>query len=327
LTDPDLPWATELCERLEALLRSPVELKGAHLLAGGASKEAWAVDISAGGGALELLVRRAGGGVIHVDTLSLEHEYRVIEAAFAAGVRVPRPFGYLGELGGREAFATERVGGETIGRRIVSRPELAAARQVLSLELADELAKVHSIAPAEVPFLRAGDALERFEHELDSVGEPHPAIELGLHWLREHRPEPLAPVVCHGDFRIGNVVVSEHGLEYLLDWEFAHLGDPREDVAWPLVRAWRFGADDLRLGGVGDVEPYLARYCEVTGRSIGLDELFWWEVLGNVKWAIGALTQSRRHLTGQERSVELAVLGRLAAEMEYELLDLLTRAG
>jgi aminoglycoside phosphotransferase (APT) family kinase protein len=323
---PDLPWAADLRARLKALLGSPVELEEAHLLAGGASKEAWAVDVSAGGAPLELLVRRAGGGVIHVDTLSLEHEYRVIEAAFAAGVRVPRPYGYLGELGGREAFATERVGGETIGRRIVSRPELVECRGALPLQLADELAKVHSIASDEVPFLRAGDVLGRFEHELDLVGEPHPAIELGLHWLRDHRPAPLDPVVLHGDFRIGNVVVSEHGLEYLLDWEFAHLGDPREDVAWPLVRAWRFGADDLRLGGVGEVELYLARYCELTGREIALGELFWWEVLGNVKWAIGALTQSRRHLSGQERSVELAVLGRLAAEMEYELLDLLSRA-
>lgn len=322
-----VPWAPELCERLEAVLGSPVELEEAHLLAGGASKEAWAVDVSAGGERLELLVRRAGGGVIHVDTLSLEQEYRVIEAAHAASVQVPRPIGYLGELDGREAFATEWVAGETIGRRIVSRPELAEARAALPLQLADELAKVHAIPPAELPFLRTGDVLARFEHELDSVGEPHPAIELGLHWLREHWPEPLDPVVLHGDFRIGNVVVSERGLEYLLDWEFAHLGDPRDDVSWPLVRAWRFGADGLRLGGVGEVEPYLERYCELTGRNIAVGDLFWWEVLGNVKWAIGALTQSRRHLSGQDRSVELAVLGRLAAEMEYELLDLLARAG
>jgi aminoglycoside phosphotransferase (APT) family kinase protein len=320
------PWAPELAERLEALLGSPVELTEAHLLAGGASKEAWAVDVRAGGERHELLVRRAGGGVIHVDTLPLEHEYQVIEAAFAAGVRVPRPVGYLGELDGREAFATERVAGETIGRRIVSRPELAEARAALPLQLAEEIAKVHAIAPTELPFLREGDVLGRFEHELDSVGEPHPAIELGLHWLREHRPEPLAPVVLHGDFRIGNVVVSERGLEYLLDWEFAHLGDPRDDVAWPLVRAWRFGADDLRLGGVGEVGPYLERYSGLTGRDIALDDLFWWEVMGNVKWAVGALTQSRRHLSGQERSVELAVLGRLAAEMEYELLDQLAAA-
>ena len=93
------------------------------------------------------------------------------------------------------------------------------------------------------------------------------------------------------------------------------------------MRAWRFGGDDLRLGGVGEVEPYLERYNALTGRDIAVEDLFWWEVLGNVKWAVGALTQSRRHLNGQERSVELAVLGRLAAEMEYELLDLLRRAG
>jgi hypothetical protein len=49
-------------------------------------------------------------------------------------------------------------------------------------------------------------------------------------------------------------------------------------------------------------------------------------VLGNCKWAIGSLTQARRHLRDEERSVELAILGRLAAEKEYELLDLIERA-
>ena len=38
----------------------------------------------------------------------------------------------------------------------------------------------------------------------------------------------------------------------MLDWEFAHLSDPIEDLAWPLVRAWRFGADDKHLGGIGE---------------------------------------------------------------------------
>ena len=120
----------------------------------------------------------------------------------------------------------------------------ATRRRGSRRQLADELAKIHAIPPERLPFLRGGDVLERFEHELDSVGDPHPAIEYGLWWLREHRPEPLPDVVSHGDFRIGNVVVSERGLEYLLDWEFAHLSDPREDLAWPIVRAWRFGADE-----------------------------------------------------------------------------------
>jgi len=42
---------------------------------------------------------------------------------------------------------------------------------------------------------------------------------------------------------------------------------------------------------------------------------------------LGALKQARRHLRGEERSVELAVLGRLASEMEYEVLHLLERYG
>jgi aminoglycoside phosphotransferase (APT) family kinase protein len=307
----DLPWAAEL----EAALGRRIE--SMRLLPGGASKEAWAVDADGE----KLLIRRAGGGVIHEATLSLEQEFQVLEAASEAGVRVPRPVAYLGQLGGREAFAMERVEGETIGRRIVRE-----ARPGLDLRLAEELARIHAIPPERLPFLRPGDVLERFEHELDLVDEPHPAIEYGLWWLRERRPKPLPDVVSHGDFRIGNVAVSERGLESLLDWEFAHLSDPREDLAWPIVRAWRFGADDKRLGGVGELEPYLARYGELTGREIDPADLDWWEVLGNVKWAVGCLNQSRRHLKGLDRSVEYAVLGRMAAEMEYELLHLIEHA-
>ena len=242
-------------------------------------------------------------------------------AARETGVRAPEPIAYLGQVEGREAFAMERVRGETIGRRIVKAPP-----PHLALEMADELAKVHAILPARLPFLPQGDLWERLYSELDSVDEPHPAIELGLAWCRERLPLERPRVVGHGDFRLGNLAVDEGGLVAVLDWEFAHLSDPAEDLAWPLVRAWRFGADEHRVGGVGDVEPYLARYRELTGLEIPHEELYAWEALGNCKWAIGALTQSRRHLRGDERSVELAILGRLAAEMEYELLDLIERA-
>jgi len=299
----------ELSERLGS---DVVDLRQ---LAGGASKEAWAVELADG---RELLVRRAGVGVIHRDTLRLEQEFQVLEAAVAAGVRAPRPIAYLGNIEGHEAFAMELVEGETIGRRLVRDPP-----PELPLEMADELAKIHTIEPLE--FLPRGDSLTRFYDELDSVGEPHPAIEYGLAWVRERLAPTRERTFVHGDFRLGNLAVTDH-LVSVLDWEFAHVGDPVEDVAWPIVRAWRFGADARRLGGVGEVEPYLERYNELTGRDITLDELLVWEVFGNVKWATGCLTQSRRHLNGQDRSVEYAVLGRMAAEMEYELLDLIERA-
>ena len=303
-------------EALEAALG--VSVTGATLLAGGASKEAWAVDTA---DEKELLVRRAAGGVIHEGTLSLEQEFEVLRAAHEAEVKVPEPIAYLGDVEGRKAFVMERVRGETIGRRIVKSPPPS-----LALEMAGELAKIHAIPRERLPFLRNADPFDVFHEELDSVGEPHPAIELGLHWARERIPLERPRVVGHGDFRLGNLVVDETGLVAVLDWEFAHISDPAEDLAWPLVRAWRFGRDDLRLGGIGEVEPYLARYADLAGLEIPLDELYAWEVLGNCKWAIGALRQARRHRRGEDRSVELAILGRLAAEMEYEILHLIRKA-
>ena len=307
---------------LAGMLGREVEISEPVLVAGGASKEAWAVDADGE----PLLVRRAAVGVIHGHTLSLEHEFEVLRAAFEAGVKVPRPHGYLPDLAGREAFVMERLEGETIGRRIVQKPELAAARAALPLQLAEELAKVHAIPAARLPFL-TGSAIDRLVGELDAVDEPHPAVELGLWWLREHRPAARQPVVSHGDYRIGNVVVDEDGLVGLLDWEFAHLDDPARDLAFGLVRAWRFGVDEKRLGGVGDVEPYLERYNELTGVDVRPEELDYWELAGNVAWAIGCLTQAQRHLMGQDRSVELAILGRLGTEVEYEICHLLEQVG
>jgi aminoglycoside phosphotransferase (APT) family kinase protein len=305
----------DMREALEAVL-GPISEP--MLLPGGASKEAWAVDA----GERRLLVRRAAGGVIHRHTLSLRHEFEVLGLAHAAGVKVPEPVLYIEDLDGREAFVMERIPGETIGRRIVR----MAVPVELPLQMAEELAKIHALPPEELPFLEEA-TIDRLVDELDDVGEPHPAIELGLWWLRENRPPPRPAVVVHGDFRIGNLAVDENGLVGVLDWEFAHLDDPVRDLAFGLVRAWRFGTDDLRLGGIGDVEPYLDRYNELTGFDVRSEELDYWEVAGNVGWAIGCLTQAQRHLTGQDRSVELAVLGRLGAEVEYEICHLIEKQG
>jgi aminoglycoside phosphotransferase (APT) family kinase protein len=305
---------------LSAILGREVEVSDPVLLAGGASKEAWAVDA----GGERLLVRRAAGGVIHKHTLSLADEFEVLRAAHEAGVKVPRPYGYIADLEGREAFVMERLEGETIGRRIVRKDELAGARRALPAQMADELAKIHAIPPSRLPFL-GETRVEGMVEELDEVGEPHPAIELGLWWLRENRPPARDSVVVHGDFRIGNLVVGDHGLVGVLDWEFAHVDDPVRDLAFSLVRAWRFGVPEKRLGGIGDAEPYLALYNELTGLDVRPEELDYWELAGNVAWAIGCLTQAQRHLTGQDRSVELAILGRLGVEVEYEICRLLER--
>src|SRR3954463_9739905 len=272
----------EMRESLESVLQTALDGEP-NRLAGGAAKGGG----GGGAGGEKLLVRRAAVGVIHKHTLSLAQEFAVLEAAHEAGVKVPRPMAYIPDLEGREAFVMERREGETIGRRIVRMEHVPPE---LPEQMADELAKIHAIPRERVAFL-AEARLERMGEEFDEGGEPRPAIELGLWWLREHRPPPRDPVVVHGDFRIGNLVVDERGLRGVLDWEFAHVDDPVRDLAFSLVRAWRFGVPQKRLGGVGDVEPYLETYNTLTGNDVSDEELFYWELAGNVGWAIGCLTQ------------------------------------
>ena len=300
----------ELSERLGS------EVVSLRQLAGGASKEAWAVDLADG---RELLVRRASVGVIHRDTLTLEQEFHVLEAAVAAGVRAPRPVllprrdrrprGVRhGARRGRDDRAQARAGSAA---GPAARDGRGAGEDPLDRGRRSSCRAAARSSASTTSSTRSASRIRR-----SSTGWRGYASGSRRHASRRS---------CTATSASGNLAVTDH-LVAVLDWEFAHVGDPVEDVAWPLVRAWRFGADARHLGGVGDVEPYLERYNELTGRDITLDELRVWEVFGNVKWAIGCLTQSRRHLNGQDRSVEYAVLGRMAAEMEYELLDLIERA-
>jgi aminoglycoside phosphotransferase (APT) family kinase protein len=125
----------------------------------------------------------------------------------------------------------------------------------------------------------------------------------------------------HGDFRIGNVIFAPDGLRAVLDWELAHVGDPHEDIGWLCVRSWRFGAAPA-VGGLCGREPFFAAYEAAAGRALDRAAVRWWEVLGNLKWAVVCIMQAKTVLDGHVRSVELASLGRRVAEMELELLEL-----
>ncbi len=120
-------------------------------------------------------------------------------------------------------------------------------------------------------------------------------------------------------------MVGPEGLRAVLDWEFAAVGDPHEDLAWPFVRDWRFGRDEKRFAGISDGEDFLRAYENQSGRTISRRSLAYWETMGNFRWALGCLTQAHRHRSGSQPSVELASLGRRAAEMELEMIDLITK--
>jgi aminoglycoside phosphotransferase (APT) family kinase protein len=203
--------------------------------------------------------------------------------------------------------------GEVAGRAHPAHPPSEVAGRAHPAHPPGEPARRADPAPPPAEAAIAG-----LEAELDRVGEPHPALELGLRWLRRHLPDPVAPAVVHGDFRLGNFLLDEAGLVGVLDWELVHTGDPAEDLGWLCVRSWRFGHDDRPAAGCGTREQLLAAYERAGGRAISLDDLRFWEVYGNVRWGVLCLLQAELGL--QQGSLERAAIGRRACEPEWDLL-------
>jgi aminoglycoside phosphotransferase (APT) family kinase protein len=223
---------------------------------------------------------------------------------------------------GAGSLIMEFVEGETIPRRILRDESLAGTRLRLAADCGTVLAAIHRIPPAEVPDLPGGDSVEQLRVMVDRLGQAHPAFELAFRWLEAHRPASTDPVVVHGDFRNGNLIVGTEGIRAVLDWELAHLGDPLEDLGWLCGKAWRFGSS-LAVGGFGPVSQLVDAYEAAGGITVDDGALHWWEVLGTLRWGVICIVQTMTHLTGVLRSVELAAIGRRVCEVEWDLLELL----
>ena len=241
----------EVSDKLAAFLQGQhaaksVRIENLRLLTGGASRQTWSFDavVEHADGRSETLalVSRADPRQ-GPNTMSRETEYRVLEAAAAAGVPVPRMHAMGDDSMGVPFFLMERVEGETIARRILRDDDYAGARAVMTRQLGEILASIHRM-PIDAPGLEqlprpepslspAQTEMLRFETTYRAIApEPHPALELALRWLKLHLPPAAAPTVVHGDYRMGNLIVGPDGVRSVLDWELTHVGDPLEDMGF-----------------------------------------------------------------------------------------------
>jgi aminoglycoside phosphotransferase (APT) family kinase protein len=328
----------ELVPRLRDFLaaasgHATVVVEALRRVPGGASRETWSFDARFDGAAPQALILRRDPGRTSVGS-DRGLEFRVLQAAHAAGVPVPEVL-WLGDdpaiLDGR-FFVMARIEGETLARRLLREPAYADARKGMTAQLGAILAQIHAV-PLDARALEGlaglGDeghpaALEigRYEQLYRGLApEPHPVIEYGFRWLRRRLPTSRRRVLVHGDYRIGNVMFGPEGVRVVLDWEQAHVGDPMEDLGWMCVRAWRFGSA-LPVGGIGERAEFFRAYERAGGDAVDPEIVRFWEALGDLKWAVICIAQAKTFLDGGVKSLELASIGRRTAEAEHDLLEL-----
>jgi aminoglycoside phosphotransferase (APT) family kinase protein len=300
-------------------------------LSGGANMETWSFDHGSGKYQQGLILRRRPLGARRsagaVANISLETEADLLGLARQARVPVPTVILRLApEDGLGEGLIMTRLAGEALPRRLLRDDNFAGARKRLAFECGEALGRIHGIAPEESPSaLRDLDwqaDLERLQQLCNGFGNPSPAHQLALNWLWR-QPSPVdARVLCHGDYRLGNLLVDERGLTAVLDWELAHIGFAGEDLGYLCANVWRFGGASP-VGGFGEYRDLLAGYRSVRDRAPDLRELLIWQLYAALGWGLVCLTMLELHVSGADPGLERAAVGRRLSESEVDIMLLL----
>jgi aminoglycoside phosphotransferase (APT) family kinase protein len=323
-----------LAGRIEAILRDqaglgatgPVRVSGLRRLTGGSSRDIWQFTVASGPGEAERELVLRMDHPAESRPAGIRQEAQVMAAAATAGVQVPQVLAVIDDAAilGAPALIMEKIAGEASPRRVIAACAEAGTGAALARQCGAAIGRLHHAAVSEFPAVPRESRLVTYRAALDRIDPNRPVLELAYRYLVDTRPPPRPPVVAHGDFRLGNLVVSQDGrhLRAVLDWESSHLTDAVEDLGWIAIKAWRFRGPGV-IGGFGDVTDFLASYAEQTGWAPTDAEFGWALVLNTWIWAVGCLEQAERHLTGRVRSVDLAVVGRRVVEIERDLLELL----
>ena len=302
---------------LSPVLGGPVTVENLHALTGGASRSTWAFEA----GQRKLILRTGPPDDVHA---GMELEAQTQKLAAAEGTPVPHVLIADDSASplGVPYLVCDFIDGEAIAPRILRKLDEAARARLLE-QCAQALAATHRVDPTNAE-LRRDDQMALWRAQLDEMGDTTATFEWTLRWLAANRPPPSPPVLVHGDFRMGNLIIDDGQLAAVLDWELVHVGEIYEDLAWFCIRAWRFGAPQSRgVGGLGSLEQFLSAYERASGTTVDRVGMRWWLIRATLSWGIICRYQAERHLSGRSRSVELAAIGRRVCETEWDLLDLL----
>ncbi|MFT4124714.1 MAG: phosphotransferase family protein [Gordonia sp. (in: high G+C Gram-positive bacteria)] len=269
-------------------------------LTGGTSSLTFIAEIAAvedGGEAL--VIKIAPPGLPPVRNRDVLRQGRVMSAlAGADGVAVPAiRFSDPGSPPERPPLiAMDMIPGECTEPLLdAERPRDPATREQTRHRFLDAvrmLGNLHRLRPAalglglEAPVPLAAE-IDRWTRAFETVpadlqGDYRSAADA----LSATMPEPVAPVINHGDFRLGNTLCVGDRITAIIDWEIWSVGDPRIDLSWLAYftdEAGHPAAAGSQPCGTPAITEVVAGYEEAVGTAVR--DLEWFHALTRYKEA------------------------------------------
>ena len=241
-------------------------------LVGGYSRVMARASVRWSDGAIERLVLRGdpppGTGLMETDR---DTEWALLSSLSACGrIGLPRARWYddSGDRLGTKCIVMDHVDGPSLQALLNETDE--AERRRHADDLVDTMARIHAIEPGQLAHTfdvpeswddYLGRLIDRFRQADAAHVEPVPFLRYVAAWLDANRPPALPLRLVHSDFQPANVMVDRDGSHLVIDWELAHIGDPREDLGYYNVYSAASGPNLY----APDPERFLARYRARTG--------------------------------------------------------------
>lgn len=246
----------------------------------GGSRESYFVDVSRpDGGITKAVLRLEAGGSFTGTEINVAKEAVVYAALRSTSVPVPD---VLGLAPGGAALLLEWLPGDTeIGKEHLDAVLRSFARTIGEVHLVpvDQL-HLPGFAIPRTPSEHAQLDLSFWEQLSKGAPDLDPLIRYAGAWLTHHPPAEVSRTsLVQGDTGPGNFLVDGQRITGLCDMEFAHIGDPMDDIAWMVMRMSRV---------VDDVEPYLEEYTRHSGIPVSRRSLDFYTVAVQYRCAVTA---------------------------------------
>jgi aminoglycoside phosphotransferase (APT) family kinase protein len=276
---------------------------------------------------IEIVVRRPPVGPVAPTAHDMAREFRWLSAMNRVFPLAPRPYLLCEDPNviGAVFYAMERRTGIVV--RAAEPPELAerpAARRAVSEALVDTLADLHAVDVVAQGLGSLGKPAGFVERQVRgwtdrwvrSKTTALPEMDALAEWLRAHLPpDPVAPAVVHGDFKLDNVMLAADDVGRIVavfDWEMSALGDPLVDLGIFLAYWSPTSPPEQRdaLTSVTDRPGYLTpaqvveRYARRSGRDVS--NVRYYEIFALFKIAVVIQQIYYRWRTGQTGDARFA---------------------